>query len=300
MINLLKKGDIIGVIAPSRPLWNIKKEVDLGLKRLEKDGFKIKKGNNLEKHFFYSAGTSKERVDDLHSMFLDKSVKAIFCATGGASSIELIRKINFDIIKKNPKPFIGYSDITTLLLAIDKKKNNIAIHGPNIFELSYLDDDPYRQLIDFLTNSKSKITLPEQMDVFKHGKSSGKIIGGNIILMNALLASNFFPILNDKILFWEDIGESPAMIALRLRELEISGKIKKIKGMVVGFLSGCIDKKYPDDNRKIKDIVLEVFSEYNFPIIQVNYFGHDIKNFYSFPFGRMCEIDTEKKKFKIY
>jgi len=81
----LKKGDIIGVIAPSRPLWNIKKEVDLGLKRLEQHGFLIKRGKNLDKHLYYSAGSKEDRVEDLHAMFADKNVKAIICATGGSS-----------------------------------------------------------------------------------------------------------------------------------------------------------------------------------------------------------------------
>jgi len=293
---VLKKGDTIGVIAPSRPLWNIQKEVDLGLERLEKIGFVIKRGNYLNKHFYYSAGSKEERIEDLHAMFVDREVKAIICATGGSSSIDLMRHIDFNIIKNNPKPFIGYSDITMLLLAIEGNMSGIAIHGPNAYELSYISENSFNQFIGILENSQKAVILSEDMNVIRHGKASGKILGGNITLLNALLANEFLPNFDDKILFWEEIGEAPAMLSFKLRELELSGKIKNIKGMIIGFLSDCIDKKYPQDNRKIEDIVLDVFSDYDFPIIQWNYFGHDIPDFYSFSYEMICEIDTEKKK----
>ncbi|HCU70716.1 MAG TPA: hypothetical protein DIC35_03090 [Candidatus Moranbacteria bacterium] len=293
---VLKKGDMIGVIAPSRPLWNIQKEVDLGLERLEKNGFVIKKGKHLDKHSYYSAGSKEERVEDLHAMFMDNDVKAIICATGGSSSIDLIRDIDFDVIKKNPKPFIGYSDITTLLLAIERNIEGIAIHGPNAYELSYISEKSFTQFMGVLKNSQEAVIVSGDIKVIRHGTASGKILGGNITLINALLANDFLPNFDDKILFWEEIGEAPAMLSFKLRELELSGRMKNIKGMIVGFLSDCVDKKYPQDNKGIEEIVLDVFSGYEFPIIQWNYFGHDIPDFYSFPYKMTCEIDTGKKQ----
>lgn len=293
---VLKKGDTIGVISPSRPLWNIQKEVDLGLERLKKNGFVIKKGRHLDKHFYYSAGSKDERVEDLHAMFVDREVRAIICATGGSSSIDLIKHINFDIIKNNPKPFAGYSDITTLLLAIERNVAEIAIHGPNVYELSYISENSFTQFLGVLKNSPKANIFSKDIKIIRHGKTSGKILGGNITLINALLANEFLPNFDDKILFWEEIGEAPAMLSFKLRELELSGKMKNIKGMIVGFLSDCVDKKYPQDNKNIKEIVLDVFSGYDFPIIQWNYFGHDVIDFYSFSYKMTCEIDTESKK----
>jgi len=293
---VLKKGDIIGVIAPSRPLWNIKREVDLGLERLEHYGFLIKKGNNLDKHSYYSAGSKEERVEDLHGMFADKNVKAIICATGGSSSIDLLKDIDFDIIKNNPKPFIGYSDITALLLAIERNVAGVSIHGPNVYELSCVSEDSFNQLMGTLECSQEANITSNDIKILKHGKASGKILGGNITLINALLANDFLPNFDNKILFWEEIGESPAMLSFKLRELELSGKMRNIKGMIIGFLSDCVDKKYPEDNKSIEDIVLDVFLDYDFPIIQWNYFGHDISDFHSFSFEMNCEINTREKK----
>ncbi|HBI16954.1 MAG TPA: hypothetical protein DDY52_02240 [Candidatus Moranbacteria bacterium] len=296
---VLKKGDTIGVIAPSRPIWNIQEEIEVGLDRLRKNGFVIKKGANLGKHFYYSAGSKEERVEDLHAMFIDEEVKAIICATGGASSIDLLKDIDFDIIKKNPKPFIGYSDITILLLAIEKNINKIAIHGPNVYELSKIDENSFSQFLGVLENSQKANIFSEDIKVIKHGKASGKILGGNITLINSLLATKLLPNFDDKILFWEEIGMAPAMLSFKLRELELSGKIKNIKGMIIGSLSDCDDNKYPQDNRGIEEIVSDVFLNYDFPIIQWNHFGHDISNFYSFSFDMTCEIDTEKKKITL-
>jgi len=293
---VLKKGDTIGVVAPSRPLWNIQKEVDLGLERLEKSGFVIKKGKHLDKHFYYSAGSKAERIEDLHAMFVDQEVDAIICATGGSSSIDLIKYLDFDVIKKNPKPFIGYSDITTLLLAIERNVEGVAIHGPNAYELSYISEKSFIQFMGVLKNSQESNIVSEDIKVIRHGKTSGKILGGNITLINALLANDFLPNFDDKILFWEEIGEAPAMLSFKLRELELSGKMKNIKGMIIGFLSDCVDKKYPQDNKSIEEIILDVFSNYDFPIIQWNYFGHDIPDFYSFPYGMNCKINTEKNQ----
>lgn len=296
---ILKKGDIIGVIAPSRPLWNIQKEVDLGLDRLEKNGFVIKRGKHLDKHFYYSAGSKEERLDDLHAMFADKDVKAIICATGGASAIDLLKDINFDIIKNNPKPFIGYSDITTLLLAIEKNVEGIVIHGPNAYELSYISEKSFSQLTGVLKGAQAANIDSDDIKVIKHGEASGNILGGNVTLINALLANEFSPNFDGKILFWEEIGVAPAMLSFKLRELELSGKMKNIRGMVIGFLADCVDKKYPQDNRSIEEIVLDVFSDYDFPIIRWNYFGHDISDFYSFSFGMNCEINTKEKKLSL-
>lgn len=292
---ILQEGDTIGVIAPSRPLWNIKKEVELGLERMKKNGFVFKLGKHIDKHVYYSAGSVEERIEDLHAMFLDNEVKAILCATGGSSSIDLLRYLDFDIIKKHPKPFIGYSDITALLLAIEKNISEIAIHGPNAYELSYISDKSFAQFLGVLKGSQIKHRYSDGITVIKEGDASGKMIGGNITLINALLASVFLPSFDDKIIFWEEIDEAPAMISFKLRELELSGKIKNIKGMIIGFLSDCVDKKYPQDNKSIEEIVRDVFSAYDFPIIRWDSFGHDVHDFYSFPFGTTCEINTKKR-----
>jgi len=287
----------IGIIAPSRPIYNIKKEVESGIETLEKSGFAVKRGENLEKHFYYSAGTSGEKASDFNVMFSNPEVASIICATGGSSSNQILELIDFDVIKKNPKFFMGYSDITTLLLAIYKKTGLVTFHGPSMYEMSMLNSGAKKMVLDMIKGREKKFDYPKKMKVLRPGKAKGKLIGGNLTLINSLLATPYMPDITGIILFWEEVGDSPAQIDFKLQELRLSGAFEKIKGMIVGYLSDCVDKKYPQDNRSIEEIILERTAGYDFPIIKVDYFGHDISNFYTFPIGANATIDTQHKKF---
>lgn len=295
--NKLNRGDLIGVIAPSRPFSNYQSDFDNGIKYLKNLGYKIELSQNIHERFYYSAGTAKQRVDDLNSMFANKEIKAIICAIGGISSNQLLPYLNYDLIKKNPKIFIGYSDITTLLLAIYNKTGLITYHGPDVCDIS----NQNTQAIDNLLNiiSQKQTTYPKEMTVIKEGRGKGKLIGGNILISNALLGTEYSPEYNNAIWFWEAVNEPPAKLDFLLNQFKLSGNLDKISGMVIGYLSECTDKKYPQDNRPIEEIILDLTKEYDFPIIKANYFGHDIKNFYTFPIGIEATLDTNLKQLQI-
>jgi muramoyltetrapeptide carboxypeptidase len=297
----LKKGDIIGIIAPSRPIYNYKKEITAGLKSLEKMGFRLKLGKNINKRLYYSAGTPKEKADDFNEMFRDSKVKAIFCATGGSSANQILEYIDWKAVKNNPKYFWGYSDISVLLLAIYKQTGLITFHGPDIYSLATLDDKPRQMVLELLTKKTKEIgyKYPAISKTIRSGKAQGRLLGGNITLINSLLGTKYSPDYKGAILFWEEIGESSAMLDFKLQQLKLAGVLDKISGMVIGHLSNCRDKKYPKDNRSISDIILTIAKEYKFPIIQVDYFGHDIDNFYTFPIGHEARIDTNRKIFEL-
>jgi len=297
----LKKGDVIGIIAPSRPIYNYRPEIAAGLKSLEKMGFKLKFGQNLNKHFYYAAGTPAEKANDFNKMFRDPKVKAIFCATGGSSANQILDEIDWTAVKNNPKYFWGYSDISVLLLAIYKKTGLVTYHGPDVYSLATLNSKPRQLTFDLLTQETKKSTFdyPSVFEVIRPGQAQGKLLGGNITLINSLLGTEYCPDYKGAILFWEEVGESPAMLDFKLQQLKLAGVLSKISGMVIGHLSGCRDKKYPRDNRSINDIILVITKKYKFPIIKVNYFGHDTNNFYPFPIGGQAQIDTDNKVFKL-
>jgi muramoyltetrapeptide carboxypeptidase len=295
----LKIGNTIGIIAPSRPITHIGKGIDEGIKILEDLGFKVKFGKNLHKKSYYSAGSAKERASDLNAMFKDKKVKAIMCATGGITSNQLLDLIDYESIKKNPKIFIGYSDITVLLLAIHKKTGLITFHGPDLHSLKKLDKKAKDFLFDMLMGERSQYLLPIEMEIIKQGKVKGKLIGGNIHLSNSLLGTKYSPAYNKKIWFWEELGESPASLDQKLNQFKLSRNLKNISAMVIGNLLDCVDKKYKEDNRPISEIVLELTKGYDFPIIKVPYFGHGVSDFYTFPIGATSEVNTKTREFKI-
>lgn len=293
----LKIGDTIGIIAPSRPVD--KKKVLAGIKKLESRGFKVKLGKNLYKKTYYSAGTAKEKASDLNAMFKDKEVKAIICAAGGISATQIVDLIDYEIIKKNPKIFMGFSDITVLLLAIYKKTGLITFHGPNLHSFRRLDKRAENFLFDLLMGKETEYSIPNDMEIIKKGKTEGKLIGGNVHLNNSLLGTEYSPSYGKAIWFWEDLGENPASLHQKLYRFKLSKNLNNVSGMIIGHLSGCVDKVYKEDNRPIEEIILEVTKEYNFPIIKVPYFGHDVNNFYTFPIGVTAEIDTKNHKLII-
>ncbi|MFH1405407.1 MAG: LD-carboxypeptidase [Patescibacteria group bacterium] len=295
----LKKGDVFGVIAPSRPIHNIKSEVEDGMSVIKKNGFIVKPGGNINKHFFYSAGKVAERIFDIHEMFSDKEVRAIICATGGASASQLIEKLDYDLIKNNPKFFLGYSDITSLLLAIHKKTKMPVFYGPAVYDFSNLSSSAKKFLFQMFAQEQYNFKYPSLGKTWRKGKAKGKLVGGVLSRIDGLLATGFMPDLDGKILFWEETGVCPAMIDFLLQQLKLAGVFDKISGMIVGHLSDCIDKKYPNDNRSIAEIVLERTEGFNFPILKVEYFGHDIKNFYTMPIGYEAWLDAGKKSLSV-
>ena len=295
----LEVGDTIGIIAPSRPITHIKKELGVGIKLLEAKGFKVKFGRNLDKKLYYSAGSAKERASDLNAMFRDKSVKVIICATGGITSNQILDLIDYEAIKKNPKIFLGYSDITTLLSSIHKKTGLIVFHGTDLCDLHTLSARASDFLFDMLMGKWEQYILPTEINVIKKGNARGRLAGGNLVLNNALLGTNYSPSFNKAIWFWEEAGECPAALDHALHQFKLSGNLDKISAMVIGFLSDCVDKKYKEDNRPIEEIVLELTKGYDFPIIKVPYFGHDTSDFYTLPIGAVAEIGTMRKEFKI-
>jgi muramoyltetrapeptide carboxypeptidase len=230
-------------------------------------------------------------------MFADPEVKAIICATGGISSNQILELIDYDLISKNPKIFIGYSDNTNPLLAINKKTGLVCFYGPDICELPFLRQEALESFLKFLTTGV--IGLPGKIEVIKKGKEAGKLVGGYLPAINGLMTSEFSPKFSGSVLFWENVNESPSKIDFLLNQLKLSGNLKKISAMVVGHLENCVDAKYQQDNKQIEQIVLEVCKNYDFPIIKVDFFGHEIKDFYCLPIGAEVLIDTESKVFKI-
>lgn len=298
-INLLKKGEMVGIVAPSRPIYNIKEEISKGISEIKNRGFLVKKGEFLNKKDYYSAGNISQRVNDIHAMFSDKNIKGIFCATGGVSAIQLLDKLDFELIKKNPKIFMGYSDITLLLLAINKKSGITTFYGPNVREIFSVSKETQNFIFDMLEGKTKSFEYPKNIKIIMPGKAEGKLVGGLLAGMVNLLGTPYVPNFDNKIIFWEETGASPAIIDLQLQQLKLAGAFNKIKGMVIGHLDNCTDKKYPKDNKSIEEIISERTDGFSFPIIKVEYFGHNTNNFYSIPIGVNASLDTDKKLFTV-
>lgn len=277
----------MGVISPSTPVIS-KKDLARGLKTLENLGFKPKLGPKaLEVHTNYQAGTREDRLHDLHAMFLDDEVKGIFCTGGGYASLQLVPDIDWEIIKKNPKIFMGYSDITTLLLTMYEKTGLVTFHGPMVQGLGLGTESKGGKFR--LANFKNTLMKGEtgrlpsftEWKVLRGGRAEGILIGGNLDIILSLMGTPYEPKWDGKILFWEEVDESIEDIDNFLWRLRVAKVFKKIEGMVVGKITNIspIDDEMEwgalDNPPTIENVILKATEGFNFPILYGVDFGHD-------------------------
>ena len=294
----LNKKDVIGIISPaSSPDESTR--VERGVKYLESLGYQVKVGANIGKNHGYLAGTDQERVDDLHTMFKDKNVKAIFTLRGGYGAFRLLDKIDYRLIRNNPKIFVGYSEITSLQMAFLEKANLITFAGPMVAVDFYDDVSTYTNDLFWATITSTKklgkLEYPEnqKLPYLQKGLATGRLIGGNLAVFAALLGTEYFPNLTGKILMIEDIGELPYRVDRMLNQLRLSGTFKKVKGIILGRFVDCHEH---DPNKKtltLGEVVSDYIGTLKIPSIYTFPHGH-IKDFVTIPFGLKVNLNATK------
>jgi muramoyltetrapeptide carboxypeptidase len=294
----LNKKDIIGIISPASSPDEFLR-IEKGVKYLEGLGYRVKIGNNVGKNHGYLAGTDEERVNDIHEMFKDKSVKAIFCLRGGYGAFRLLDKIDYRLIKNNPKIFVGYSEITSLQMAFLEKSGLMTFAGPMVAVDFYDEVSPYTSELFWATITSDKklgkIKYPEnqKLPYLRKGSASGRIIGGNLAVFAALLGTNYFPNLTGKILMVEDIGELPYRVDRMLNQLRLAGVFKKVKGIILGRFVDCNEH---DPNKKtltLGEVIDHYIGSLKIPSIYTFPHGH-IKDFVTIPFGLKVNLNATK------
>ena len=210
--NKLNSGDTIAIIAPSSPVT--KNEADLCRKLVEDMGYNVKMGKcTYESIHGYSAGLGKDRADDINEMFADKEVKAIWCIRGGDTSSHVMDKLDFDLIKSNPKIFVGYSDVTNLHVNFNQKCGFITFHGPMVKSNMLNDFDEFTKLsFEKALNMQDELVLEnpvgENFEVMVEGSAEGTIAGGNLALIVSMIGTPYEIDTKGKILFIEDVDEN--------------------------------------------------------------------------------------------
>lgn len=304
----LKKGDTIGLITPASAVT--RQAFEKAVENLEAMGFVVKYTENMSVRKGFLAGTDQQRLDDLHQMFSDPNIDGIVCARGGYGSGRLLPKINYDLIKANPKVLIGYSDITALLYGIHKKTGLVCFHGPvGASEYSEFTEKSFEQV---LTKSKTpKFERPKEWEenedrAFQalplvQGMAEGALVGGNLSLMCSLMGTPYDIDFTDKIVFIEEIGESPYRVDRMLTQLLNSGKLSQAKGIAMGVFRGCETK--PDDpdfalSTSLENVLEDRFSKLEIPVLYGLPIGH-IDDNATLPFGVQAELDVEKMSLRL-
>src|SRR5579864_3101108 len=246
----LNPGDTLGIVAPASAPTK-PENIDLALAAVERLGFKPRPAKNLRKRLGFLAGTDRERADDLMEVFADPSVHGIMCFRGGYGAARLLTLLDYEMIRQNPKVFVGYSDITSLHCALLVKAGMISFHGPMLnSDLLKQNIPPFTMgsFLRTLTQSEAPGSLcqgykRETVAVVAPGIASGPLVGGNISILCATLATPFQPSFEGAILFMEDLDEEPYRFDRMLTQLLNAGLLQQVAGVAIGINKNCKDPK---------------------------------------------------------
>ncbi len=287
----LKSGDTIGILSPSGAINPIT-DLNIIKEYFEKKGYKVKLGKFIFDQKKYLAGTDEKRAEDLTDFFTNDEISAILCTRGGYGSVRLTKYLDFNIIKQNPKIFVGYSDITFLLNTINKLTGMICFHGP--FALSDFGVENICEYTEknFFEILEGKAELPfkyknnEETFCIKSGKCQGELIGGNFAVFQTLIGTRYMPDINNKILLLEDINEPLYKLDRMLMHLKTAGVFDKISGLL---FAGCAD--IVDEKVDLTALIDEITKEYDFPVAYGFPAGHD-KSKATLPLGARYKFNA--------
>ena len=251
---------------------------------------------NVEKTNGYLAGSDEERISDVEEMFERPDVDAIFCVRGGYGTPRFLRKLDYDVIRRNPKIFVGYSDLTALQMAIFQKTGLVTFSGPMVAVEFAAGIDPRTEsnfwgILDGEKTAPITLSpLEEDFQIISQGKGKGSILGGCLSLVAGLPGTPFMPDLSNNILILEDIGEEPRKIDYCLARLQNAGVFDHISGLILGQFIDCKPEEgFP--SATIDEILTEYFGDLPIPVISHFDYGHGgVKH--TIPFGIKIKIQT--------
>ena len=324
-INKLKVGDSIGIFSPSSPItYSCPKRFERAKRYLQEKGFNIIEGNLTGKYDFYRSGSIKERAEELNNLIRNPEVKCIMSTSGGMNSNSLLPYIDYETFKNNPKPIIGYSDVTAILLAIYAKTGISTYYGPALVssfgELNPFVDITYKYFEDILVNKiniphkiknpefwtdeyinwetqdRSKVKVPNELITIYEGKVQGRLIGGNLNTMTGIWNTQYMPEIKEgDILFIEDSLKDCATIERSFSLLKLSGVFEKIYGIILGkheLFNDC------NTGRKPYEILLEVLGDKKVPFLAEFDCCH-MHPMITLPIGCNIELDATNKCISI-
>ena len=296
----LNYGDTLGIIAPASAPPD-PKAIDRSVEVLERLGFKPKLAPRVRKRWGFLAGSDRDRAGDLMKMFTDPKVDGIICVRGGYGTARLLPLLDYGAIRKNPKVFIGYSDITSLHCAFLKKCGLVSFHGPMLNSDFIKKDLPDFTLQSFLralmepvaAGSVSQGYKKKTVKILRGGKVSGSLLGGNLSILCTTLGTAWQPSFKGVILFLEDLAEEPFRFDRMLTHLLNAGVLQQVAGVAVGINANCGDpkaKKSKEYRQTMEDVMRDRLLPLKIPIVTGLPFGHIPSNA-TLPIGVRAKLD---------
>lgn len=321
----LQIGDTVGIITPSYPSPSFHPErLKKGIAVLESEfGLKVQLGKSVSKRTGHLAGSHEERAEDINQFLADPSIRGIWCASGGFNSNALLGLIDYRPILKDPKPIIGYSDATALLMAIFVQTGMVTFYGPTVCRELGGYSKPFPYTIEhckkalFESAPLGKLSPPPEWTTdsptdlerekrepllfpgspwhwVKQGLGSGRLIGGNLQTLLVLHGTSFWPPLQDAIFFWEEVDIHMAQVHRHLTQCRMLGIFDRIAGMVIGQPN----LKSLESELTLEEVVLDVTKGFNFPILSDVDCSHT-EPMLTLPLGAQARLNSKQDLFSI-
>lgn len=323
----LKPGDTIMFVAPAKYLD--KGRVSLAKKRLEEMGFKVRLPENLFRKQGFLGGSDEQRASEIMAAFSDPEVDAIFPGTGGYGTTRIVDKLDYDVIRKNPKVLVGFSDITGLHIAINQQTGLVTFHTPNpefglgtennlsplagkyfwraLSAKEYGDPVSGKLRKGYAIETHAPEGKSDEASIyegvpkavaFAPGKAQGRLIGGNLSVLHALMGTPYEIETDGKILFLEDVGEAPYRVDRMLSTLRLAGKFDKVNGVVLGAFTARGEEEEWDDDASIDDVLRDYFAELGVPVLAHFPVGH-VRYNATLPIGALVELDADGQTLEV-
>lgn len=291
----LQVGDTVGVVAPAS--WPDRTKALRAVELLKRWGLNVQYGQSLSRRHGYLAGTDPERADELHQMFVDEQVKAIFCVCGGYGSPRIAERLDYSLIRANPKIFWGYSDITFLHVSIVQHAGLLTVHGPMLSsDLGQESAHPQtKQTFQQLFNP-TPFAYTEEISPLKclvPGKAEGALIGGNLSLLVSTLGTPYEVDTRGKLLFIEEVDEEPYRVDRMLNQLRMAGKFADAAGILICNFQNCVPGKRKE-SLTLEEVIEDHVVTAGKPTVSGFMIGHCSPNF-ALPVGIEASLDADQK-----
>jgi len=298
----LRKGDTIGIVAPASSMNQA--SATRAMANLTRQGYKVRLSNGYLQARGYLAGSDKARAAEFNAFFADPAIKAILCLRGGYGSPRILDRLDYEMIRKNPKILIGYSDITALLNGIHSKTGLVVFHGPMAKEFSLGKGlTPYTQKYFWPAFTPSSKLFADwggagprgraHLKTIRGGQAEGVLVGGNLSVLVSTIGTPYEPRSENCILFLEDVSEKPFRIDRMLNQLRLSGKLGQYKGVLLGSFTGCLPLRQAG-RIGLLDVFDHYFADLGVPVLSGYAAGHQPDQAI-LPFGIRVHLDATEK-----
>ncbi|MCY7315123.1 MAG: LD-carboxypeptidase [Rubrivivax sp.] len=297
----LQPGDTVALINPSSAIYE-RAPYDIATETLQALGFKVREAPNLRARYGHFAGTDAQRASDVNAMFADPAVHGLLAMTGGSGGNRILPRLDYALIRRNPKFLGGFSDITALINAVHAQTGLVTFHSPvaasewNGFSVEHFRaavmDATALTLVNPRDRDDALVARTGRITTLRGGIARGPLVGGNLAVLTSMAGSPYWPPFDGAILFLEDVNEYIYRVDRMLSTLLIGGVLQRVAGVVLGAFTKC----EPGDGNYGTLTLDEVFDDYfkplNVPVYRGALFGH-IKRKFTLPVGLACEMDAD-------